>query len=99
MAGPGTEERDKSKNVRALRALWPFVARYRGLFFGAIAALISTAVISLILPIAVRRVVDGFETSAVELLDSYFMAALVIAGMLVTALALQIAQSHAALPP
>jgi ATP-binding cassette subfamily B protein len=52
------------------------------LFYGAIAALVSTAVISLILPIAVRRVVDGFETSAVELLDSYFAAALVIAGLL-----------------
>ncbi|MCG6882885.1 MAG: ATP-binding cassette domain-containing protein [Silicimonas sp.] len=82
MAAAATEERDKSKNVGALRALWPFVARYRLLFYGAIAALVSTAVISLILPIAVRRVVDGFETSAVELLDSYFAAALVIAGLL-----------------
>ena len=31
---------------------------------------------------AVRRVVDGFETSAVELLDEYFLAALGIAGLL-----------------
>ena len=41
-----------------------------------------TAVISLILPLAVRRVVDGFETSNAELLDSYFIAALGIAGLL-----------------
>ena len=82
MADPATQDREKSKNVRALRALWPFVSKYTGLFYGAILALISTAVISLILPIAVRRVVDGFETSAVELLDSYFSAALVIAAML-----------------
>ena len=82
MADPATQDREKSKNVRALRALWPFVSEYTGLFYGAILALISTAVISLILPIAVRRVVDGFETSAVELLDSYFSAALVIAAML-----------------
>ena len=76
------EEREKSRNVGALRALWPFVQRYKLFLFGAIAALISTAMISLILPIAVRRVVDGFETSAVELLDGYFTAALVIAMLL-----------------
>ena len=82
MADTALQDREKSKNVRALRALWPFVGRYRGLFFGAILALVSTAVISLVLPMAVRRVVDGFETEAVELLDSYFVAALVIAALL-----------------
>ena len=82
MADKATQDREKSKNMRALSALWPFVSRYSVLFYGAILALISTAVISLILPIAVRRVVDGFETSAVELLDSYFLAALIIAGLL-----------------
>ncbi len=82
MADTATQDREKSKNVKALRALWPFVARYSILFYGAILALVSTAVISLILPMAVRRVVDGFETEAVELLDSYFAAALVIAALL-----------------
>ncbi len=82
MADAATEHREKSKNVRALRALWPFVARYRLMVLAAILALVSTAVISLILPIAVRRVVDGFDTSAVELLDSYFSAALIIAMLL-----------------
>ena len=51
------------------------------MLFAAAAALIMTAVISLILPLAVRRVVDGFETSNAELLDSYFIAALGIAGL------------------
>ena len=41
----------------------------------------TTASISLILPLAVRRVVDGFNEGA-ELLDYYFTAALVIAGLL-----------------
>ena len=75
-------ERAASKNVRALGALWLFILPYRWMLFAAAAALVSTAVISLILPLAVRRVVDGFETSAVELLDSYFIAALVIALLL-----------------
>ncbi|MEM7717848.1 MAG: ABC transporter transmembrane domain-containing protein [Pseudomonadota bacterium] len=82
MSDTTVQDRERSKNVRALRALWPFVQRYRGMLYGAVFALVSTAIISLILPIAVRRVVDGFETSAVELLDSYFSAALVIAGLL-----------------
>jgi ATP-binding cassette subfamily B protein len=34
------------------------------------------------MPLAVRRVIDGFETDTAALLDSYFLAALVIAGLL-----------------
>jgi ATP-binding cassette subfamily B protein len=75
-------DREKSRNMSALRALWPFVRPYRALMLAAIAALVLTAIVSLILPLAVRRVVDGFETSAEALLDSYFMAALGIAGLL-----------------
>ncbi len=78
----GEEERARSKNVRALAALWPFVTPYRTLLAAAIFSLVATAAISLILPITVRRVVDGFETSAEALLDSYFLAALGIAVLL-----------------
>jgi hypothetical protein len=74
-----TEDRAKSKRVGALAGLWPFVAPYRGMLGLALAALVATAAISLVLPIAVRRVVDGFQTSAVVLLDSYFIAALAVA--------------------
>ena len=77
-----TEERAKSRNMRALSALWPFLAPYTLMLLAALAALVGTAMISLVLPIAVRRVVDGFETSAVTLLDQYFGAALGIAVLL-----------------
>ena len=76
------EDRAKSKNVRSLTALWPYVAPYKALMIAAGVALIATAMISLALPVAVRRVVDGFETSAAELLDGYFTAALGIAWLL-----------------
>ena len=76
------EERAKSKNVRALGALWPFVLPYRAMLAGAVLALTLTAVISLVLPLVVRRVVDGFETSAVELLDQYFAATFAVAILL-----------------
>jgi ATP-binding cassette, subfamily B, bacterial len=78
-APAGEAEREKSKQIGALAALWPFVAPYRGLALAALLALVLTAVVSLMLPLAVRRVVDGFETSAEALLDSYFLAALGIA--------------------
>jgi ATP-binding cassette, subfamily B, bacterial len=78
---PAQEEREKSKQLGALRALVPFVRPYRGLMIAAVLALISTAMISLMLPLAVRRVIDNFG-SGEELLDQYFIAALIIAGFL-----------------
>jgi ATP-binding cassette subfamily B protein len=77
-----TEDRAKSKNVRALGALWPFVRPYRLMMIAAGLALVTTAVVTLILPMAVRRVVDGFETSAEALLDEYFAAAFGVAILL-----------------
>jgi len=78
----GTEEREKSKKIGALRALWPFVLPYWKLMLAAIAALVSTAVVSLTLPLAVRRVVDNFNTEEAQLLDQYFLAAIGIACLL-----------------
>jgi ATP-binding cassette subfamily B protein len=75
------ESRPKSRRVGALTALAPFLAPYRALIAAAGVALVLTAGVSLILPIAVRRVVDGFG-EGVELLDSYFAAALGIAALL-----------------
>ncbi|GFE51624.1 ABC transporter [Roseobacter cerasinus] len=80
---PGqNEERAKSKKIGALKALLPFVWPYRSLLYAALAALVITAVISLTLPLAVRRVVDNFDTENAYILDQYFAAALGIAGLL-----------------
>ncbi|WP_193142620.1 ABC transporter transmembrane domain-containing protein [Meridianimarinicoccus sp. MJW13] len=76
------QEREKSKRIGALRGLVPFLMRYKPLVAGAGVALVFTAFISLVLPLAVRRVVDGFQSGAAELLDQYFFAALVIAAAL-----------------
>ena len=76
------EERAKSKDFGALRGLVPFIKPYMALLVAAVFALISTAVISLVLPLAVRRVVDNFNTGDAEILDQYFLAALVVAGLL-----------------
>jgi ATP-binding cassette subfamily B protein len=76
------EDRERSKRIGSLKGLLPFLAPYKLMLMGAAGALVLTAIVSLALPLAVRRVVDGFETESVELLDQYFLAALAIAGLL-----------------
>jgi ATP-binding cassette subfamily B protein len=75
------EDRPASRRVGALAALWPFVRPYRRLVALAGLALVLTASVSLVLPLAVRRVVDGFGAGA-ALLDSYFAAAIGVAALL-----------------
>ncbi|WP_108260921.1 ABC transporter transmembrane domain-containing protein [Mangrovicoccus ximenensis] len=84
-----SEDRAKSKKIGALRGLFPFLKPYRGLLVASLLALIFTATVSLILPVAVRRVVDGFLTGETALLDKYFVAALGIAGLLALGTALR----------
>ena len=83
-------DRPTTKRIGALAALWPFLRRYRGLMVGAFAALVVTAGISLVLPVAVRRIVDGFGQGA-QLLDEYFVAALGFAALLAVGTALRYA--------
>ncbi|MBL4626670.1 MAG: ATP-binding cassette domain-containing protein [Roseicyclus sp.] len=78
----GSEERERSRRIGSLMGLLPFLWPHRVMVAGAIVALIATAMVSLTLPLAVRRVVDGFETENAALLDQYFLAALAIAGLL-----------------
>ncbi|MCF3592873.1 ATP-binding cassette domain-containing protein [Rhodobacteraceae bacterium LMO-12] len=78
----GENEREKSKRVGALRGLVPFLLPYRMLLVLAGLALILTAGLSLALPMAVRRVVDNFNTHNDALLDKYFGAAVAIAALL-----------------
>lgn len=75
-------DREKSKRVSALAELWPFITPYRMLLTAAILALVLTATVSLILPMAVRRVVDNFGAEDPAVLDLYFLAAVGVAGLL-----------------
>ncbi len=74
-------DRPTTKRIGALSALWPFLRPYKALVAAALIALVVTASVSLILPLAVRRVVDGFGDGS-KLLDQYFGAALAIVGLL-----------------
>lgn len=83
-------DRPATRRVGALKALWPFVRPYRLRLLAALAALLLTAAVSLVLPVAVRRIVDGFNQGA-GLLDQYFLAALAIAALLAVGTALRYA--------
>ncbi len=82
MSQTDTEDRPPARDIGALRRLAPFLRPYRLLATGAGVALVITAALSLVLPMAVRRVVDGFAADDTSLLDSYFLAAVIIAGLL-----------------
>jgi ATP-binding cassette subfamily B protein len=75
-------DREKSKHVGALAELWPFLRPYRKLLTAAILALVITASVALMLPLAVRRVVDNFSAENGAILDQYFAAAVLIAALL-----------------
>lgn len=76
------EERETSKRIGALAALWPFVRPYRVMMGFAIVALVATATVSLVLPLAVRKVVDNFNADESNLLDQYFAMAIVVVALL-----------------
>ncbi|MFP3382489.1 MULTISPECIES: ABC transporter transmembrane domain-containing protein [Tritonibacter] len=78
----GNEEREGSRKIGVLKALWPFMRPYKTMIFAALAALTLTAGVSLSLPLAVRRVVDNFRITDAALLNQYFTAAMVMAALL-----------------
>ncbi|MEO5620933.1 MAG: ABC transporter transmembrane domain-containing protein [Cypionkella sp.] len=82
MAKDITEQRAASKKVGALAGLWPFIRPYRSMVIMAGLALVTTSSVSLVLPLAVRRVIDSFGLGDFTLLDKYFGAALFLALLL-----------------
>jgi len=75
-------DRAKSANIGPMRGLFPYIRPYRGMLALAGIALVLTAALSLALPLAVRRVIDGFASETPRLLDQYFAAALGVAALL-----------------
>lgn len=76
------KDRKKSKRIGALIALWPFIKPYRGMLVLGIIALVATATVSLLLPLAVGQVVDNFNVENSNVLDQYFALAIVIVALL-----------------
>ncbi len=92
-SGKGSDQaaaRPRSKSVRPLQALWPFIAPHRRILQGALAALVAAASFTLMLPLALRRVIDlGFDADKADKVDQYFIAMIAVAGLLAAATALR----------
>jgi ATP-binding cassette, subfamily B, bacterial len=85
---PATEQR--KANLRPLASLLPYVKRYRGRALAALGALVLAALATLIVPVAVRRMIDfGFSPRGVALINSYFLVMIGVAAVLALASALR----------
>jgi ATP-binding cassette subfamily B protein len=69
--------------LRPLAKLWPFIRPYRGYLTLALGALLLAAAASLLLPVAIRLVIDeGFSRDSADAIDRYFVALFGIAAAL-----------------
>ncbi|MEA2841997.1 MAG: ATP-binding cassette, subfamily bacterial [Methylobacteriaceae bacterium] len=65
--------------LRALVPLLPYVARHKGRLAAALAALSVASAATLVVPLAVRRMIDhGFSESSAGVINSYFAAMIAI---------------------
>jgi ATP-binding cassette, subfamily B, bacterial len=73
----------KRTNFRPLLRLLPYLAAYRGRVVKALIALIVASIATLVIPIAVRRVVDhGFSDQNAALVNQYFGFMFLVVAML-----------------
>ncbi len=72
-----------SARLRPLAKLWPFIRPYRSRLLLALAVLLVAAAASLLLPVAIRLVIDeGFSRDSAGAIDRYFLALFGIAVVL-----------------
>jgi ATP-binding cassette subfamily B protein len=82
-AGEGARGRIR---VRPLLALLPYVMRYRVQVAAALVALLVAAAATLVVPLAVRRMIDnGFSAERIGLIDQYFAVMIGVAAVLAVA--------------
>jgi ATP-binding cassette subfamily B protein len=74
------------KSIRPLATLLPYLSRYRYLVIGAGISLVTAAITTLTLPLAVRRMVDnGFSNSDSGFINTYFAMLMMLAIILALA--------------
>jgi ATP-binding cassette, subfamily B, bacterial len=69
--------------LRPLLELAPYVARYRGRAILALVALTVAAITTLVVPVAVRRMIDfGFTPDGIAMINSYFSVMIAVVAVL-----------------
>ena len=82
------ERREKSRKIGALRNLWPFLKPHKALAVGWLVALGLSSGASLVLPVAVRHIIDhGFLASNVSTINATFLGLFGVALVLAVATA------------
>ncbi|MGE0037046.1 MAG: ABC transporter transmembrane domain-containing protein [Xanthobacteraceae bacterium] len=77
---------NRGAKLRPLVSLLPYLARYRWHALAALCALVVAAVTTLVVPIAVRRMIDfGFSRDSATLIDSYFTVLIAVVAVLALA--------------
>jgi ATP-binding cassette subfamily B protein len=72
--------------LRPLIALWPYVNRYRGRAILALIALTIAALTTLLVPVAVRRMIDfGLSPKGIAMINSYFSVMIAVVAVLALA--------------
>jgi ATP-binding cassette, subfamily B, bacterial len=72
--------------LRPLLALSPYILRYRGRVILALISLTVAALTTLIVPVAVRRMIDfGFTPKGIEMINSYFSVMVAVVAVLALA--------------
>ena len=88
IAEPRRRRRGGKVDLKALAPILPYALRYKARIAGAVAALTLASAATLVVPIAIRRIVDfGFEPDKVGVINSYFV------GMLGVVLVLAVASA------
>jgi ATP-binding cassette subfamily B protein len=73
-------ERPRSRSVRPLAALWPFLAPYKGILVAAMVALLVASGAMLALPQALKGLIDkGMAAGSAAIINTYFVAFLGVA--------------------
>jgi len=81
-----TPTRPQRSSLKALLPLLPFAMRYRGRIVAALVALTLAAGTTLVIPLAVRRMIDyGFSVEGAGLIDKYFAMMIVVVTLLAAA--------------
>ena len=85
-----TRRRAKSSDLRPLRRLLPFMAKYTRQIAIALLALFVASAATLVVPLAARRVLDnGFSAESAGLIDQYFGGMLAIVAILAASSAIR----------
>ena len=83
---PAAPARPDKASLKGLKPLVPFALRYKGRIAAALVALIMASTATLIIPLAVRRMIDfGFSAAGADLIDRYFLVMIAVVSLLAVA--------------